>query len=231
MIARTHIFSPLVLAVFLLSGCSNQQEPEPLSGIISQALAIVQGAGETAPPTVPQDGFLAVSPELAAAESNLVVGVVLEARNSQALLTPSGQNGNFATWLSPDRASFTFIGGTMLVRTSGLGNDLQNAEFGQLLTAMASGQGGTTQRVHVHLTRDFQQERKVFVCEVAPMEPVEIRIADKSFSTLRFEEACESTAENFTNVYWIDTESGLVVQSIQWVHTNTGMAYFQIINS
>lgn len=118
----------------------------------------------------------------------------------------------------------------MLVRTSGLGSDLQNAEFNQLLTAMASGQGGTTQRVHLHLTRDFQQERKVFACEVTAGEPVGIRIADQSFSTLRFEEACENATESFTNVYWVDAGTGLIVQSIQWVHPNTGLAYFQIIN-
>ncbi len=228
--ARRRFLSPLILAFFLVSGCSNQQETSPFVTIFAQALVSIQGTSNTAPPIVPQNGFMAVSPELVAVEKNSVIGVVLGARNSQALLTPSGQSGNFTTWLSADRASFTFIGGAMLVRTSGLGNDLQNADFGQLLTAMASGQGGTTQRVHVHLTRDFQQERMVFTCEVTAGEPIGIRIADQSFSTLRFEEACENATESFTNVYWVDAGTGLVVQSIQWVHPNTGLAYFQIIN-
>lgn len=231
MIVKSQFIASLILASFLVSGCGNQQEPNPMAGILSQALAIVQGADEPASDIVQQDGFFTVSPEFVAAEKRLVVGVVLEERNSQALLTPSGQRGNLTTWLSADRASFTFTAGTILVRTSGLGNDLQNAEVNQLIIAIASGQGGTTQRVHVHLTRDFQQQRKVFVCAVTPVEPVEIQIAGKHFSTQRFEEVCENTAENFTNVYWVDAETGLIVQSAQWVHPNTGMAYFQIINS
>ncbi|MFN3580706.1 MAG: YjbF family lipoprotein [Pseudomonas sp.] len=231
MIARSRVLSLLALAFFLVPGCSNQQEPAPLTGIMKQVLASIQGAGETTPPIIPRDGFLAVSSEFVAAESDPVVGVVLEARNSQALLTPSGQNGNLMTWLSADRTSFTFIGGTMLVRTVGLGNDLQNAEFTQLFTVMASGLRGSTQRVHVHLTRDFQQQRKVFACDVTPMERAEIRISDQSFSTVRFEEACKNEADQFTNVYWLDAKTGLVVQSIQWIHENTGYAYFQIINS
>jgi hypothetical protein len=231
MIIKIRILASLVLASFVVSGCSNQQEPDLMAGIMSQALAIVQGADEPASDIVQQDGFFTVSPEFVAAEKRLVVGVVLEERNSQALLTPSGQRGNLTTWLSADRASFTFVAGTMLVRTSGLGNDLQNAEFEELLSAIASGQSATTKRVHVHLTRDFQQERKVFVCGVTPVEQVEIQIADKRFSTQRFEESCENTTESFTNRYWVDAETGLIVQSVQWVHPNTGLAYFQIINS
>lgn len=232
MIVKSQFIASLILASFLVSGCgSNQQEADPMAGILTQALAVVQEAGKPTLPIVPQDGFFAVSPEFVAAEKRLVVGVVLENRNAHALLTPSGQRGNLTTWLSADRASFTFTSGTILVRTSGLGNDLQNAEVDQLQTAIASGQGGITQRVHVHLTRDFQQQRKVFVCDVTPVEAVEIQIGGKRFSTQRFEEACENTAENFTNVYWVDAETGLIVQSAQWVHPNTGMAYFQIINS
>ena len=231
MIARSRVILLLVLALFLGPGCSNQQEPSPLTSIMAQAMTTIRGSSVKVPPIIPQNGFLAVSPQLVAAEKNLVVGVVLEARNAQALLTPSGQRENLTTWLSADRSSFTFIGGTVLVRTSGLGNDLQNAEFAQLLTVMASGLSGSTQRTHVYLTRDFQQERKIFACDVTPMERAEIRISDQSFSTMRFEEACRNEAEQFTNVYWLDVRTGLAVQSIQWIHTNTGYAHFQVINN
>lgn len=231
MSVKSPLLALITLTFLVLSGCSNQQEPDLMAGVMSQALAIVQGEAEPASDIVPKDGFFAVSPEFVASETRQVIGVVLEERNSQALLTPSGQRGNLTTWLSADRASFSFIAGTMLVRTSGLGHDLQNAEFEQLLSAMASGQGGTTQRVHVHLTRDFRQERKVFICEVTLVEKIEIQIADKRFSTQHFAEVCHDAAEKFTNFYWVDDETGLIVQSVQWVHTNTGLAHFQIINS
>jgi len=219
-----------MLALFLVSGCSSHQEPAALQGIAIQALAGIRGQEETAPPMTRQNGFLAVSPQLVATTNDPVVGVVLKARDAQALLTPSGQSGNLVTWLSADRASFTFTGGTILVRTSGLGNDLQNADFSQLLTVMASGQSGAAQREHVYLTRDFQQKRQVFACAVTPMGRADIRIAGREYSTLKFEEACKDDNEVFTNTYWLDGGTGLIVQSIQWIHPNTGRAYFQIID-
>jgi hypothetical protein len=225
-------FLPLLALVFFpLSGCSNQQEPAPLTSIMTQTMSSIRGAGVSMPPIISQNGFLAVSPQLVAAEKNLVVGVVLEARNAQALLTPSGQRENLTTWLSADRSSFTFMGGTALVRTSGLGVDLQNAEFAQLFAIMASGLAGSLQRTHVYLTRDFQQDRRVFSCAVTPMGRAEIQIADQNFSTMRFEEDCKNGTEQFTNAYWRDGGTGLIVQSIQWIHENTGYAYFQVINN
>jgi len=232
MIPSGRFLSLTFFALFLVSGCGNQQEPAPMREIATQALAgMLGGRDEGVPPVADQNGFLAVSPQLAATESNTVVGVVLEDRSSQALLTPSGQRGNLVTWLSADRVSFTFTGGTMLVRTSGLGRDLQNAEFTQVLTAMASGQRGTAQREHVYLTRDFQQERQIFSCEVTPMGRAEIQIVGRNFSTLRFEETCKRGSDQFTNAYWLDGGTGLIVQSIQWIHPDTGRAHFQIINN
>ena len=232
MIRSGRFLSLTFLALFLVAGCGNQQEASQLRKIAGQALAgILTGQDEGVPPVADQNGFLAVSPQLVATESNTVVGVVLEDRSSQALLTPSGQRGNLVTWLSADRVSFTFTGGTMLVRTSGLGRDLQNAELTQVLTAMASGQRSTAQREHVYLTRDFQQERQVFSCDVTPMGRNEIQIAGRNFSTLRFEETCRRGSEQFTNAYWLDGGTGLIVQSIQWIHPDTGRAHFQIINN
>lgn len=220
------------LALFLVAGCDNRQEPAPMQQIATLALAgLLGGQDEGVPPVADQNGFLAVSPQLVATESNTVVGVVLEDRSSQALLTPSGQRGNLVTWLSADRVSFTFIDGTLLVRSSGLGRDLQNAELTQILAAMASGQRSTAQREHVYLTRDFQQERQVFSCDVTPKGRDEIRIAGRNFSTLRFEETCRRGSEQFTNAYWLRGGTGLVVQSIQWIHPDTGRAHFQIINN
>jgi hypothetical protein len=216
----------------LVTGCGNQQESAQLREIATQTLAGILGGQEDGiAPVAEQNGFLAVSPQLIATESNTVVGVVLEDRSSQALLTLSGQRGNLVTWLSSDRVSFTLTGGTMLVRTSGLGIDLQNAEFAQVLTVMASGQKGTAQREHVYLTRDFQQERQVFSCDVTPMGGAEIQIAGRNFSTLRFEETCRGDSEQFTNAYWLDGGTGLIVQSIQWIHPHTGRAHFQIISN
>lgn len=220
-----------LLALFALSSCSNSQEPHTLRAIANLALAGIGGQDERAAPVAQYDGFLSVSPQLVATTSDPVVGVVLEARDAQALLTPSGLNGNQRTWLSADRASFTFTAGTILVRTSGLGNDLQNADFSQLLAMMASGQRGTAQREHVYLTRDFQQERWVFACNVTPSGRADIRISGRVFSTLKFEESCMYKEEVFTNTYWLDGRSGLIVQSIQWIHPDTGRAYFQVIGN
>lgn len=227
--ARDFIF-PAALSFLLLVGCSNQQEPSPLREIVVQAVS-GRGHSENVPPVAQQSGFLAVSPQIVATETDPVVGVVLEARGAQALLTPSGQSGNLTTWLSADRASFAFTGGTILVRTSGLGNDLQNAEFSELLMVMSSGQSGTARREHIYLTRDFQQERRVFACDVTLKGPAAIRIGAQNFSTIHFEESCRYEDNQFTNAYWIDRGTGLIVQSIQWVHQDTGKAHFQIINN
>lgn len=223
------VFPLLLFVLFAVPSCSNHQEQSDLGSLAKLTLDGVGGQKASLPPVVRQNGFLAVSPQLIATASAPVVGVVIETRDAQALLTPSGQSGTHVTWLSADRVSFTFIGGTVLARTSGLGNDLQNADVSQFLSVVASGKRGVVQREHVYLTRDFQQERQIFTCDVIPMGKAEIAIASRTLSTLKFEESCRNEHNSFTNMYWLDDVAGLFVQSIQWVHPVTGHAYFQII--
>lgn len=225
-------FFPLALFVlFAVQSCSNHQEPSDLRGLANLTLDGIGRQEEGSPPVARLNGFMAVSPQLVATTSTPVVGVVVESQDAQALLTPSGQSGTHVTWLSADRVSFTFIGGTVLARTSGLGNDLQNTDLTQLFSVVASGKRGVVQREHVYLTRDFQQERQIFTCDVIPMGNAKIVIADRMLSTLKFEESCRNAHNSFTNTYWLDHESGVFVQSIQWVHPMTGRAYFQVIGN
>lgn len=220
----------LALGMFALAACDNRSEPSPLRAMADQALAGVFGTdAEPLPPVTRQNGFLAVSDQFAASADGPVVAVVIEGRDAQALLTPSGANGPFVTWLSADRASFTFVAGAVLVRTSGLGHDLQNADVSQLLGAMASRQQGDLQREHVYLTRDFQQKRQVFQCNLASAGQVTITLAGRSRTTERFDETCSGEGQGFTNSYWFDGRSGMIVQSAQWVHPQVGRVFFQLL--
>lgn len=218
------------LALLVVAGCDNSQEPTAMRVVTSQAIAGLLGSdAEALPPVTRQEGFLAVSEQLPASTEAPVIGVVIEDRDAQALLTQSGQNGSYVTWLSADRASFTFVGGTILVRTSGLGHDLQNADVSQLFGAMTSGQQTGFQREHVYLTRDYQHARHVFDCKLITTDRTTITIRKQRHNAVRFDETCNGENTSFTNSYWFDTEAGIIVQSVQWVHPQAGRAFFQLI--
>ncbi len=228
--ARRRLLLPALVGLLLLGACGNNQEPGPFAVLADLARAEFGGSGaEALPPPIAQDGHLAVSAQLAASADQPVVGVVIEDRNAQALLTPSGASGPHMTWLSADRASFTLVAGSVLVRTSGLGNDLQNADVTQLLAAMAAGQPAELQRKHIVLTRDFQREALDFTCTLTPAGRAGISLAGQRRDTMRFNELCEGEGHSFTNSYWFDQGAGMIVQSVQWVHPQTGRVHLQLI--
>ena len=220
-----------VLAISGLAACSNAPESNPLRDALSGGVSGLTGGARPTPAQVPESGFLAVAPQLiASAQAEPAVGLFMQERNTQALLSLSGARATHVTWLSGDRISFTLSGGTMLVRTSGLGHDLTHADFTQTLMLIASGRAGQTERTHTYLTRDFQQDRQRFTCDVRPLGPTQVQLGRASRQALAYEEACKGEMASFTNRYWLDTSSGQIVQAVQWVHPQVGKAHLQLLN-
>ena len=220
-----------VLAIGGLAACGNAPEQSPMRIALDAGLSGLTGESRPSPAQVPESGFLAVAPTLiATAQSEPAVGLYMQERNTQALLSLSGATATHVTWLTGDRISVTLSGGTMLARTSGLGHDLNNADFSQTLMLMAQGAAGQAERTHTYLTADFQQDRERFTCDVRPLGQAQVQLGRASRQTLAYEEACTGDMGDFTNRYWLDTGSGQIVQAVQWVHPQVGKAHLQLLN-
>lgn len=227
MIAR-HI--SFLAAAFAIFGCSNASEPNAIGTAVQSSFGSLLAPSARATPRRARNGFLAVSETLAAPETQPVIALFLEERGTEALLTRSGARPGIETWLSADRAALTLAGGTMLLRSSGLGHDLHHADFSETLTLIATGSAGQAQRRHIYLTRDFQQESHSFTCAVRPTGADTLQLGSRAVVTTRFEEACTGPLAEFTNLYWLAAQEQRIVQAVQWVHPQIGMAHLQALN-
>ena len=59
--------------------------------------------------------------------------------------------------------------------------------------------------------------------------PERIEIYDRFFDTERVDEVCGNNVRSFTNVYWVNAPTGIVLQSRQWVGPTLEPLFIQVI--
>jgi len=141
---------------------------------------------------------------------------------TQAMMRPSGRNGDVITWEAPDEVSISLAGG-VLVATRGLGFDLMSAEVrqtrGMLAGAPMPARGYA--RLHSYLDGENRVQFESFLCREAGRRPETITLRGMTRQTLRVTESCTSPDVGFVNEYWLGAD-GLLWRSRQWIGPRLG---------
>ncbi len=199
-----------VLIAFAMSGllgaCGNDPNQAGRIGQISQ---IFDNLGPRTPgPTAAQIRAY-LTPEVAAqfGDAPLKIGTVEKPLLSSVLIGV-GENGQVATFTTPDGVSFALNNG-LLIGSRGLGDDLMSADVAATLRAIAAGGGRGLIRVHRYLDGEEQMFVRSFVCDLVAEEPG------------AFRERCQGETLQFENIYRIGA-NGAVASSRQWIGPERG---------
>ncbi|ATG48579.1 hypothetical protein CEW89_14050 [Celeribacter ethanolicus] len=133
------------------------------------------------------------------------------------------------TWISPDRLSLGMKDG-MLIATRGFGDDQLAADARATRAALTSGRETVTERFVTLLTEGSTAETFAFRCQITreKREPVQLSESYTADTEL-FYETCRNGQMAFRNLFWVERGTRTIVQSRQWVSTETGELALRLI--
>ncbi len=125
------------------------------------------------------------------------------------------KRGNIETWLGNDGVSLIFDRG-VLHGTRGIGAGLLASDVSASASAVLAGRSGEVQRIHTFLNGNDQAVTRAYTCTITNHGTETIQMDNGATSTRRMSESCRNLDQAFTNIYWVDTRRGRIVQSKQW---------------
>ena len=162
-----------------------------------------------------------VSAPRAAALSGSTSLEVQTQNGAAAFFVREAQRGGIDSYVAPDGKTLALQGG-LVISAKGYPEALMAANVWQSARLIRSGQSGNAERFHSYLTGNDKTEVRTYACVVAPEGPEQIAIGGAMRAALRMGESCQSLTDSFKNQYWIDLQSGAVLQSRQWIGPLTG---------
>ncbi|MEQ6249388.1 YjbF family lipoprotein [Sulfitobacter sp. HNIBRBA3233] len=230
MIRKVGIFYALAAVVAVLSGCSSENNegtdiPQLLLGAAQQAAQ--QRSEGRAPPVVVTPKMLAetkiaalqVNPEMAGGSDFL----------RRAATRRDSYPGDVEIWKSSDNAQI-FLRNGVVVATRGVGADIISSDASMTVRALQNRAANAGIRRYILSDGDVTATEVQFRCEVRLIGQENIAVVNQVFETTHLRETCVSDAaggERITNDYWVQSGTGLVRKSRQWVGARSG--YFEMI--
>lgn len=148
------------------------------------------------------------------------ISVGIEDGGRAYVVAVSDTNGN-VVYQDQSRRSLVFRGG-LVVATEGLGYNLSAVKHQQGSDPVAEPR--TLSEWPVLITRNYQfalrgtDDFQITVrCRYAPAVRETIEIVELTFEVARIEETCGNGARQFTNTYWVDSQTGFIWRSHQWI--------------
>lgn len=131
------------------------------------------------------------------------------------------QRGGVQTWLTDTGKSIALEDG-FLRNTRGLGDDLMSSQVAQTKAAVLARRGGIVTRFMAFIGPEMQTVTRSYVCDIDVRGPRDLTVNGQLVKTTLVGETCDSTTQNFENLYWLRTRDGSMVQSRQWAGDLTG---------
>ena len=215
-------------SLVLVGACGNQTDQGNLlktATTTAKAKFKQRRASKTATPATP-DVAKMVSESLARTSKPLTI-VVVENRNSIAILTQIENNGAYRTWASADRRSVTTTRG-IITATRGLGFDLMSADVSNSLPLIKARRSGATNRTLRFLDGENQTIATTYACNTKVGGSLTIAIGEVKSPAQTVTETCRAGSVSFENTYQV-SPSGYVLQSRQWLGPNIGYVVTQAL--
>ncbi|MEM1385208.1 MAG: YjbF family lipoprotein [Pseudomonadota bacterium] len=213
----------LWLAVLLLAGCSSEG-----GGTFERigTLAADRLFGEDAP----------VPPEVTRAQLDQIpfatIAVSFQAESGRAFVVPLADNDGYLTYQDQNRRGLVLLGGAV-AGTDGLSQDLLGVRHASgdpiAYPTRLADWPGQIDREYQYKIRDLQRFSITVTCVYARDVREEIEIVERRYQVVRMLETCTSPRRQFTNLYWVEPDSGFVWRSRQWLGPQLNPALIEII--
>lgn len=148
------------------------------------------------------------------------IEVTLEASDVFAYLQPQlvrGDDGpgEVVHWVTEDKVSVTLRDG-IVIATRGLRGDLLSSST-LARSGGAQGPEGRGSRLFDLRFGDHESKTLEMACEVVDLGAENLEIVELTYATHHLQERCEGAGGRIANDFWVDTRTGRVWQSRQWV--------------
>lgn len=218
------------LIATLLAGCSStSDETNNLAQLwFGSVRALVSPSSETAPQPV------VVTPDMLARTK--VAALQLNAENTGGtdfLKRVSRRSDSYAGTVEIWSSSLgvqVFLRNGVIVGSRGLGGDMISADADVTVRALQARANRSGPRRYVVSDGDSTTTDMVFECTVRNMGVQNITIVNQVFKTHHLQENCTGGPggdKTLKNDYWVETGTGLVKKSRQWIGPTIG--YFEAI--
>lgn len=206
---RSFFHSGLIALAALLAACSsNPEQSALLKSVLLPAADIPK----------PDPIFLAVA-EAGAPAYVVSVERREKAYSSFVLQTRNAQGEE--SWVSGDGLSVAMKDG-LILSTRGFGGDLMSTDTTRLSAMLRSGQTGITELFTTHLDGNDQTVHGAFRCRVQPEGTRPVDLGNGEQPTDYITATCRNGITQFTNLYWMDRNTGQIIQSRQWISDEVG---------
>lgn len=216
--------SMLGLAAVALVGCSSASDTEVTDASILRGL--FSGKGKQEAPDAQQIA-VQVQTAMAATDAPMML-VAVPNRKAVAVMQQIETNGPYATFGARERVSMTLRGG-MVTATRGFGDDLMSSNVNAALDLVSRRKAGPVTRVQRFLDGENQTVELVTNCVVAVGGTSSLEIDGKPRMAQALTETCQAQVTQFQNSYQVDTGTGQILQSRQWIGPLNGHLVMQVL--
>lgn len=138
--------------------------------------------------------------------------------------------GPVQVWVDSSGAHLVLREG-LVTGTRGVGDDLKSSSYASTLEAIKRG-SGTSRRQYFVANGLGQQDQINATCTYSMLGAETLSIYGLTHATRKVRESCRTdSGQEFQNTYWIETSSGLVRQSSQWISPQIGHFDLRILNT
>lgn len=168
--------------------------------------------------------------DVEAAPVNLI-RVRIEGTGAMSTLAELDRQGPYTTYMTGDGIALMFRSG-VLVGTRGLGVDLMALSSEGLAAGLRAGE---TTRAYRYLSGDEQLVTQKLTCQLTSTPHGSITILERSYTVDQVREWCQGRDQHgaplaFENFYWVESRSGIIRQSRQFISPKFGRAEIEVLS-
>ena len=165
-----------------------------------------------------------------AAPVNLI-RVRIEGTGAMSTLAELDRQGPYTTYMTGDGIALMFRSG-VLVGTRGLGVDLMALSSEGLAAGVRAGE---TTRAYRYLSGDEELVTQKLTCQLTSAPHGSITILERSYTVDQVREWCQGKDQHgaplaFENFYWVESRSGIIRQSRQFISPKFGRAEIEVLS-
>ena len=227
-------FALAALAAFILVSCSSSGRSPIMTAVVD---AVRPGNGGEAEAQAAEAGAAPrarlTRAKIEELDIAMIRGKVEGDTGRGTLLLARTVNGEFVSYMSQGRQSFTLQGG-LITASRGVGHDLLSVkaaandpvahktppdDWPQTVSRSYFLSGGNRpEGVELPVTCAFQKTRGM-----------QIEIVEITYDLIMMVEQCKGEDAEFVNVHLADPESGFIWKSAQWLGPDQGMAEYEVL--
>lgn len=219
----------LLASAFVLAACGSSETNLEVSNIVKDLGKRIVAKDTSAEG---QKAVQAITRAQVDAFAQPLLRVRLEGTGAMSTLAEVDRKGTNSTYMTGDGVALTFRGG-ILTGTRGLGQDLMGLEAVDLQTAVRQGQ---TQRNYRYLDGEEQLETVSLTCVTKRAPYGELVVLERGYRVAKITQQCQTSegtapqnAVSFENIYWVESSTGRIRKSTQYVSPKFGRAEIEVL--